>query len=105
MMRLGPMVMSTINDMNNAQDSIDDGTIMICKDNNRVYIKTHGEIIGISPAKRKTRDKREIRELKCKNCGAPLTIKNNTSIIKCEYCGSVYDIDWDMDIESEKEEV
>ena len=102
MKRLGPIVMSTINDMINAQDSIDDGTIMICKDNNRVYTKMHGEIIGIpsAPAKRKIR---ELRDLKCKNCGAPITIKNNTSITKCEYCGSVYTID-NWDIESEKEE-
>ncbi len=39
----------------------------------------------------------QIRELKCNNCGASLsekdyTIKNDTVIIKCTYCGALYEL-------------
>jgi hypothetical protein len=97
-MILGASTANTVKSMTDAQDRINNGTFIFCYETDRLYIKMHDEIIGITPAKR------NIRELKCKNCGAPITIKN-ASIVKCDYCGSVYDIDnWDMDIKSDKEE-
>ena len=33
---------------------------------------------------------KEIIEIKCKNCCAPIQIKSKYGSIKCEYCGSVY---------------
>jgi hypothetical protein len=39
----------------------------------------------------------EIKEMKCKNCSASLsdkdyTIKNGTVIVKCTFCGSLYEL-------------
>ena len=34
----------------------------------------------------------ELIELKCNACGAPITKKNSTNTVVCEYCGSAYAI-------------
>ena len=31
-----------------------------------------------------------LKEHRCKNCGATLNVNNYKSIIKCEYCGSIF---------------
>ena len=46
-----------------------------------------GKVIGITPAKR------EARQIKCQSCGAPIKITGNSSIVSCEFCRSVYDVD------------
>ena len=67
------------------------GIFVYCKENNRLYLVWSGEVVPVYPARRK------IMELKCKNCGQPMTTSEYSSLVKCEYCGSVYDIDnWEM---------
>lgn len=78
-------------------NQVNDGDFVFCDENNRLYLKMHGDLIGVTPPERK--NKINITGLSCKSCGAPL--KPNFlhgSIVQCEYCGSVYDIDiWDQD--------
>ncbi len=60
-------------------------------------------IIGIRLRQRVTVEQKvtlkptQIRELKCKNCHASLsekdfTIKNDVVIVKCTYCGALYEM-------------
>ena len=75
-----------------AKDDLANGSFIFCYETDRLYIKVHDDIVGITPKKR------EIVEFKCKNCGSPMS--GSGSIVKCEYCGSVYDVDnWSNDIE------
>lgn len=80
-------------------DNIDDqpnGTFIFNDETERLYIKMNDKFIGVTPKKRST----SIFEFKCKNCGASLSATGDESIVKCNYCGSVYDIDnLDNDVE------
>lgn len=67
------------------KDNLANGTFVFCYETGRLYIKIHDDLIGITPKKRK------IVEFKCKNCGSPMS--GSGSIVKCDYCGSVYDVD------------
>ena len=76
-------------------DYIPDGTFIFAEDTERLYIKMKGKILGITPKHR------SIVELRCNNCGATLSNKSDFgSIVQCEFCGSVYDVDsWNTDVE------
>jgi hypothetical protein len=64
------------------------GTFIFNDESERLYIVMKNKLIGITPKHR------ELLHLQCKSCGAPLSEKSMYgSIIKCEHCGSVYDID------------
>ena len=65
----------------------DNGTYIWCDETERLYIAMKDKVIGITPGKR------DIVELKCKSCGAPLPVDGTSSIVTCKFCRSVYDID------------
>ena len=70
------------------KDRVADGSFVWCSENKRFYLKMDGELYGI------TAPERNLRKLECKSCGASLAINpHSPSLVKCEYCGSVYDID------------
>lgn len=71
------------------KDRICNGHFIWVHETERLYIKMKDKIIGITPGDR------VIKEIKCKECGAPIKInpKDRSSIVKCEYCGNYYDID------------
>ena len=83
----------TISQLIKGIEGIDDGSFVFCDENDRFYIKMHSNLIGITPKKQ------NVKGLKCNSCGASLEPNFlHGSIVKCEYCGSVYDIDtWDQD--------
>ncbi len=61
----------------------DNGSFIFIDETERMYVKMKDKIIGITPKHR------DIKDLKCKNCGQPLEPKFlHRSIIKCEYCNS-----------------
>lgn len=76
-------------------DYVPDGTFIFAEDTERLYIKMKGKILGITPKHR------SIVEFRCSNCGATLSSKSDFgSIVRCEFCGSTYDIDsWNTDVE------
>ena len=74
------------------EDKIPDGAIIVCEDVSRMYVKMHGKILPMTP---KWTTKYTAR--KCTNCGAPLD-NNGNFVVKCSYCGSVYDVDEERDI-------
>ena len=65
----------------------DNGSLIWCDETERLYIAMKDKVIGITPGKR------DIVELKCKNCGSPLPVDGISSIVTCEHCKSIYDID------------
>lgn len=72
---------------------LNDGTFVFCNDTDRFYVKMHGDLIGITPKRRAP------VKLQCTSCGAPLEVDGRASIVKCNHCGSVFDIDsWDTSL-------
>lgn len=63
------------------------GTLIYIHGNKRLYIIMDNELVPVTPAKR------EIIEFKCKNCSQSLHTSENSSVVRCEYCDSVYDVD------------
>ena len=88
------MQADTVSQIVDHMDKVDDGTFVFCNENDRFYVKMHGDLIGITPKKR------EIMHLTCKCCGASLNSSAlRGSIVKCEFCGNAYDIDvWNNDV-------
>lgn len=79
----------TVQAMMNHADSFDNGSFIFIDETERLYVKMKDKIVGITPKHR------DIKDLKCKNCGQPLEPNFlHGSIIKCEYCNSCYDIDY-----------
>ena len=68
------------------QDRIPNGAFIVCEDVSRMYVKLHDRILPMTPKWK------QYTLRKCINCGAPLDNKGNF-VVKCDYCGSVYDID------------
>lgn len=69
---------------------LDNGTIIVCPDVERLYIKLGDKLMPMTPS-RKARHI-EYKPRKCVCCGAPLTDMNRF-VVKCEYCGTIYDVD------------
>ena len=80
---------NSIKDMILLKDTFENGTFLWNNETERLYIKMKDKIIGITPGDR------VIKEIKCKECNAPIKIDphNRSSIVKCEFCGNYYDID------------
>ena len=68
------------------KDNVSNGSFIFCEENERLYIKMKDKVLAITP-------KKKAKTTNCRNCGAPLKIIPSTyeSIIKCEYCGTVFD--------------
>ncbi len=84
----------THHDLYECQDRISNGAIIVCHDVSRLYVKMHDKILPMTPKWNK-QPKYTLR--KCVCCGAPLPA-TDCFIIKCEYCGNVYDADDEMEI-------
>ena len=69
---------------------LDNGTIIVCPDVERLYVKLEDKLMPMTPS-RKARHI-EYKPRKCVCCGAPLTDMSNF-VVKCEYCGTIYDVD------------
>ena len=67
---------------------IDNGSIIVCPDVERMYVKLNDKLMPMTPS----RNARYIKPRKCVCCGAPLT-DTDKFVVKCEYCGTIYDID------------
>ena len=76
----------------NRQKDILNGSIIVCSDVSRMYVKMNNKILPMTP---KWTTKYTVR--KCINCGAPLD-NNGNFVVKCDYCGSVYDVDEEREI-------
>ena len=67
---------------------LNNGTIIICPDVERMYVKLGDKLMPMTPSARYI----EYKPRKCVCCGAPLT-DINRFVVKCEYCGTIYDVD------------
>lgn len=69
---------------------LDDGSIVVCPDVERMYVKLGGKLMPMTPSKKASQIQYKPR--KCVCCGAPLTDMSRF-VVKCEYCGTIYDVD------------
>ena len=76
----------------NKQKDMLNGSIIVCPDVSRMYVKMDDKILPMTP---KWTKKYTLK--KCVCCGAPLPQTDNF-IVKCEYCGNVYDVDEEREI-------
>lgn len=74
------------------QNDILNGSIIVCSDVSRMYVKMDDKILPMTP---KWSKKYTLK--KCICCGAPLP-KTDDFIVKCEYCGNIYDADDEREI-------
>lgn len=72
------------------------GSIIVCTDHPRMYIKLDNKLLPMSPAIEEIENAIKMKPRTCKNCGAPLEINKNgfeSILIYCPYCNTFYDID------------
>ena len=76
-------------DLVREKDKIQNGTFIWARDTRKLYLKFDDIITSIT--------RQPSRRTNCINCGAVLPVPEKYSaIIRCEYCGSVQDIDDDI---------
>lgn len=73
-----------------------DGSIIVCTDHPRLYIKLDGKLLPMSPAIEEIEDAIKMKPRTCVKCGAPLEVNKDgfeSVLIYCPYCKTSYDID------------
>lgn len=87
----------THNSLYDRRADLPNGSIIVCTDVSRMYVKMNDKIFPMTPNWNKS--KKIIPRKNCIHCGAPLPFdKVDGFVIKCEYCGTVYDIDDEKEI-------
>ena len=82
----------TLDYMYSNQDRIKDGSFIFVNGNDKLYLKMNGRIVGISDFKRLK------RRTVCECCGGVLpAVDKFESVVKCEYCGAIQDVDDKID--------
>ena len=70
------------------------GDVIIVGQDAYVFVNGKFELISRADSVSNAQnDNVELTEQKCKSCGAPLMISKYSMPIRCEYCGSVYQLD------------
>ena len=80
--------------MNANIHNFNEGDCFYAIDTNKIYCYHNGSMVLIGYAnniKSKEKEKKlELKEYKCKNCGASLDVSKNKIIVRCDYCRTTY---------------
>ena len=90
----------TVENMYKFKDSFSNGTFIFCDDNEKFYLKMNGKICCLSPNKYEIIKKAQ-RRVRCCSCGALLPQQNPDSyesVVKCNYCGAIQDVEELVDV-------
>lgn len=75
------------------QDQFTNGTFIFTVDTERFYIKMNDKIVAITPSKEELEYRAKVTPLLCPCCSAPLKVNGVSSMVKCDHCDTVSDID------------
>ena len=79
--------------MYKCKDQFSNGTFIFTDDTERTYIKMNDHIIAITPSKEELEYRAKVTPLLCPCCSAPLKVNGVSSMVKCDHCDTVSDID------------